>query len=161
MKYLKIFEEYSDDIITEIQNFSNDYLAYLIDKGVKVIAKREISQKIQTEITYPGQVKVIDSCHIFIGNLNTSIGSYINFDHKANTIGLKWSDIKDDIIPFITILKNKYNVREIIRIRQLNNYPSFNNSKELTYNTPLEDIIEDKLEDIDNIYYIRITIDIK
>lgn len=143
MKWIKIFEEYDNDI--EIQNFSNDYLAYLIDKGVKVIVRREIG----------------GNCRIFIGNLNNSIGSYINFDHKANTIGLKWSDIKDDIIPFISILKDKYNVNNNIRIRQLNNYPSFNNSKELTYNITLEDIIEDKIEDIDNIYYIRITIDIK
>jgi hypothetical protein len=145
MKWIKTNEEYNNDnsIVTEIQNLSNDYLAYLIDKGVKVIVPWNRED---------------DSCHIFIGNINTTIGNYISFNHSMSTIGLNWSDIKDDIIPFITILKDKYNINNI-RLKKLDTRDQKVGAG-VSYNIPLKDIIEDKLEDIDNIYYIRITIDI-
>ncbi len=145
MKWIKIFEDYNDnDIVTEIQNLSNDYLAYLIDKGFKVIVPWNRD----------------DSCHIFIGNINTSVGNFINFNHNMNTVGIKWSDIKDDIIPFITILKDKYNVNNYIRLKKLDTRDQKVGAG-VSYNITLEDIIEDNLEDIDNIYYIRITIELQ
>jgi len=141
MKYLKVFENYTSK--KELQDFCNNYLAYLIDSGVKVIVKGEYAFS------------------IFIGNLNISFEDSINFNHSKNTIGLNWSDIKDDIIPFTIMLKDKYNI-EYIRFRKLNNVNASRYSSEKfegeSYDIELDDIIKDKVSDIDNIYYIRIDV---
>jgi hypothetical protein len=147
MKYIKTFEYQTDNSLQELQNFCNDHLAYLIDRGIKVIVNQQG-----------------DSYYIFIGNVNNSRNPNISFNNKENTKGLKWSDIKDDIITFLIILKDKFkhNLYNFIKFKKIHTSYVNNTSKsyELESKYILENIIEDKLEDIDNIYYIRITIDI-
>ena len=139
MKWIKTNEEYN--FVDEIQSFCDNHLAYLIDNGIKVVVPRKYDMA--------SKMGIFD---ILIGNLNTSIGNHINFNHSANTIGLKWSDIKDDIIPFIAILKDKYNI-EYITFKKLDTH-----TKYAPIIIEIDDIIDDKVGDIDEIYYIRITI---
>lgn len=92
MKYLKLFNESNDTFETELQEFCDNNLAYLIDMGFKVIVNRYYDD-ILKERSY--EIKLY----------KTRDGSYIYY---------KWEEINDDFIPFLTILNNKY---DIIRIK--------------------------------------------
>lgn len=81
MKYLKIFNEFNDpydEYIDDLQQFCEMYLAYLLDKGFKVI---------------------IDDNKVHYKPIRINISSQNNF---------YWSEVKDYIIPFLQILSKKY-----------------------------------------------------
>ena len=95
MKYLRKFNEaavsqffYNDyKFGLELQEFCNDYLAYLIDKGFSVTLR---------DGTLPRGAK---SKIIVISKERTHFLSPSNFT---------WEEVVDDFIPFYTMLKSKY-----------------------------------------------------
>jgi hypothetical protein len=84
MKYLKKFLLTEKIDINELQNFCSDNLAYLIDEGF--------------------EFKIKD------GNGYTYITiSKNHFEQLSNYYTFEWNEIKEDIIPFIIYLYDKYN----------------------------------------------------
>jgi len=85
MIYLKRFNESVS--VDEIKDFCKEYLAYLIDDGFDI----------STETLHEP-------------NYNKKITDYICLTLKSSKKGdeFYWNDIKDDFIPFITILSEKY-----------------------------------------------------
>ena len=91
MKYIKRFNESIGN--SELEELCSGYLAYLLDDGrfkLAVSTKRGVSS-----ITYD----VEDINYITIERVQQS-GRYTDIFY--------WNNIKDDIIPLITILRNKY-----------------------------------------------------
>jgi hypothetical protein len=131
MRYIKTNEEFEDD---KLQKFCNQYLAYLIDDGLRVNVADETDE-------------------------TTLIN--INFLPMKNS---NWSDIKHDIIPFITILDSRFNINTI--------FMGFigEDSKIITditvigsliqRVTDINDILNDTLDDDMNVAYFKITLDI-
>ena len=91
MKHWKLYENYDNhNLLPEIQDFCNDYLAYLLDDKFKV--------------------KVGDFNNEIIITI-TSEGNYETYGHT--TIGGFWyEDIVDTFIAFLSMLSEKYNVYE-------------------------------------------------
>lgn len=88
MKHLKRFNEdkfslKNEDIEDELRELCNDYLSYLIDSG-------------------------------FYINIFSANDTYITISKKENNSIthpiFSWLDVKDDIIPFIEILKSNYKI---------------------------------------------------
>jgi hypothetical protein len=131
MRYIKTNEEFEDD---KLQKFCNQYLAYLIDDGLRVNVADETDE-------------------------TTLIN--INFLPMKTS---NWSDIKHDIIPFITILDSRFNINTI--------FMGFigEDSKIITditvigsliqRVTDINDILNDTLDDDMNVAYFKITLDI-
>jgi hypothetical protein len=91
MKYIKKFIlNESVDPLQDIQEFCNDHLAYLLDKGLYC----EINP------TYSSQSK-----NNIIKYLITIKKNGKDDNHSRL---FYWEDIKDDLIPFIIFLYNKY-----------------------------------------------------
>lgn len=83
MKYLKKFNESVDN---DIKLFCNNYLAYLLDDGFKIVYYNR-ANGIEVDIVKPTNASLLD------------------------VIGLQifsWNDIKDYFIPFIETLKDTY-----------------------------------------------------
>jgi hypothetical protein len=132
MRYIKTNEEFEDD---KLQKFCNQYLAYLIDDGLRVNVADETDE-------------------------TTLIN--INFLPMKTS---NWSDIKHDIIPFITILDSRFNINTIFMGCFIGE-----DSKIITditvigsliqRVTDINDILNDTLDDDMNVAYFKITLDI-
>ena len=86
MRYLKTFEtltKYTGDVY-EIETFINNNLAYILDKG--------FTYKVNFKY-YGGRMNYIVEIHKIEQN---------------SKLRFKWEDIKDDIIPFLELLNDKY-----------------------------------------------------
>ena len=98
MKYLKKFKATDSNFIklkNEFTDFANDCLAYLVDQGFI------ISVKVRNTNTY-------DSCLLEF-TLVKNEGD-INFQN-----GWSWDSIKDDFIPFLELVKEKFIVDHIVK----------------------------------------------
>jgi hypothetical protein len=81
MKYIKVFEDFNSTGTKKLREFTEDYLAYLLD---------DQDVKIQIEL----------------GNEEGSYGLMI---HKY-AYGMDWLSIKDHFIPFLSMLIKDYDV---------------------------------------------------
>jgi hypothetical protein len=94
MRYIKKFEdiEYNDysDYIKELQDFFDNHLAYLIDDGFDIYVQTDILPRIK----FP-----------FKGSIRVDIGNVIFNEFK-------WSEVKDNLIPFLEFLSKKYYLSE-------------------------------------------------
>ena len=102
MKYLKRFLITERVDLDELQSFCDNTLAYLIDEGFKV----EINQ-------FNGK-----------GHINKFLILLRKFDGNRSDI-FYWSDYKDDIIPFIEYLYEKYNCEERISLIDKHNVSEY------------------------------------
>ncbi len=99
MKYLKMFNESISLLKDELRKFSEDYLAYIIDKGleIKITDGTGIEDNIWMNAgVTPGYIAIV----IRINRINRN---------KLFT----WDEIKYDILPFIEVLNNKYKIGDI------------------------------------------------
>ena len=81
MKYLKPFNENTDNFKEELQDFCDNNLAYLLDEGTEI-------QVIES----PGGWSELHLIRILLDQPK------------------RWNEIKDHIIPFLTRLDNKYEI---------------------------------------------------
>ena len=130
MKYLKFFNESRTD---ELKQFCNDNLAFFIDDGFSVKCK-----------DYYGD-----------GDITISIKK-----DKLKDINFNWFDVRDDIIPFMIMLYDRYNDKYTIDITFIT---SEFNKKDVSYSNShidikIGDIIGDKLKDIEYLQTLNINI---
>ena len=91
MKHIRKFNESLD--IFEMQEFCNDNLAYLIDDGFSI------------------EPIFATSYHVPLADAYTTFGIYKEVNGNYNVFN--WYDVRDDIIPFMSILSKKYIVFDI------------------------------------------------
>ena len=119
MRYLRRFNE---SITDDLRSFCNDNLAYLIDEGFKVKVDRTENNQVKIEI------------HKF---------------YFPNWTKFTWDDVKDDVIPFLDILRDKYSFFEDIKFVSEDQYYNYFN---LEYK--YDDVIDDSFtlnKDLDRI----------
>lgn len=83
MKYLKPFNENTDNFKEELQDFCDNNLAYLLDEGTEIQI-----------VEQPGGHEGLHLIRILLERPK------------------KWDDIKDHMIPFLTRLQNKYEITD-------------------------------------------------
>jgi hypothetical protein len=153
MRYIKTNEQFEDD---RLQKFCNQYLAYLIDDGLRVNVMRYMLSADEKNSNFlRSDENIID----------------INFLSMKTS---NWSDIKDDIIPFITILDSRFNINTIfIGCFNWKNNTQTSPREDSKINTDIpvigsliqrvtdiNDILNDTLDDDMNVAYFKITMDI-
>ena len=119
MRYLRRFNE---SITDDLQSFCNDNLAYIIDEGFRVKVDRYEDNQVKIEI------------HKF---------------YFPNWTKFTWDDVKDDVIPFLDILRDKYSFFEDIKFVSEDQYYNYFN---LEYK--YDDVINDSFtlnQDLDSI----------
>jgi hypothetical protein len=100
MKHLKRFDE---DIRQDMTELCDDYLPFLKDNGFTFYINTNPSQR------YIGIVKRVPEGR----------------DRENGwTNRFYWKDVKDDVIPFLNILNNKYKINDIV----LTDYEPYNGS---------------------------------
>ena len=125
MKYLHKFNENKDgapDSLIEIKNLCNTNLAYLMDEGFKLdflIRKNRINDKVYKTV------------RILLNKDGTGV--------RPNTF--RWDDIKDDFIPSIIMLSEKYKLLECANKK----YICINFLKEANIYFSIEDLLEDNI----------------
>ncbi len=129
MKYLHKFNENKDapDSLIEIKNICNTNLAYLIDEGFKLdylIRKKRISGKVYNTVRI-----LLKKDFLF-----------------------KWDDIKDDFLPNIIMLSEKYKL--------LTKWSSVANKKYICITFLAEKIFIDKYFNIEELETLILTNDI-
>jgi len=95
MRYLKTFEtldKFSSGL-SEIETFLKNNLAYILDEGIKY--KVNFKQ-------YGGRMNYT----VKISKIKEEISQY--GARQTKPVILKWDDIKDDFIPFLELLNEKY-----------------------------------------------------
>jgi hypothetical protein len=100
MKHLR---KYNESItIEDVELFVRNNLAYLLDDGYKLLFHEKIG--------HPNFTKFIQISigHTYTRKIDDNIGDFKYF---------RWEDIKDDFIPFIEVLNDKYKVGNIIFYR--------------------------------------------
>lgn len=124
MKYLRKFNE-GNEYVSEIKDFSNNYLSYLLDEGFIVKVKEEFGSYLITISTDP-------SIYTNPNFLNFDIRRYgvKNIPHPKS---FEWSDVSDYLIPFLIKLKENYIVRTQIFFHTIWTH------KYVTYNRVLND----------------------
>jgi len=102
MKYLNKFNEGFGQHLDEqeLREFCEMYLAYLTDEGFEV----EITKERENSITYYWKVKILkqESKQFGARHLAYSRMEYVKF---------KWNSVKDQFIPFLKVLNNKYIIK--------------------------------------------------
>jgi len=102
MKYLNKFNEGFGQHLDEqeLREFCEMYLAYLTDEVFEV----EITKERENSITYYWKVKILkqESKQFGAGHLAYSRMEYVKF---------KWNSVKDQFIPFLKVLNNKYIIK--------------------------------------------------
>lgn len=97
MKHIKLFEYFEDNnFVNTLQDFCNDNLAFLIDDDYRVNTDEEFGMKNRKEV-----ISITISRHDF-------------FKYKEHIKGKRfnYNDIKDDFIPFLELLTDKYSEYE-------------------------------------------------
>lgn len=130
MKYLYKFNENNEDknsssSLEEIKNLCNSNLAYLMDEGFKLdflIRKNRIGDKVHKT------VRIL---------LNKDGGT------SYNPNLFKWNDIKDDFIPSIIMLSEKYKLLTLSKNKDI--CINFLEKKDKYFS--IEDILEDNIPD--------------
>jgi hypothetical protein len=85
MKHIKVFEDFTSTGSKKLREFTEGYLAYLLDDDIKI--------------------------QIELGSEPDTYGLFIQ--RFGN--GFKWNDIKDHFIPFLYMLIKEYDVEDRIR----------------------------------------------
>lgn len=130
MKYLKLYNEaiHNIDDLNELASFCNNYLASLVDEGFIIDVKNGTNQDRYRQ------------------DATKTLIYFKKSDYKM----FKWSDIKYDFIPFISMLDKSYDIENIYFIDVQWEYIS------------LKDILKDKIpKDFKNIRTIGIIVDHK
>lgn len=144
MEYIDSFLlfESNDDFISNLTNFCEENLVYLIDYGLRV--------KVEKLRDY-----CFSDAFIQKNNLATHYNSGYQFkleNYKNPTIirldmfnieNSCWSEIKDSIVPFLIRLKSEYNISQFIHSNKKDEIEFITNShSSLYYN--LDDVINNK-----------------
>jgi hypothetical protein len=85
MKYIKIFEDFTSTGSKKLREFTEGYLAYLLDDDIKI--------------------------QIELGSEPDTYGLFIQ--RFGN--GFKWNDIKDHFIPFLYMLDKEYEIESSLQ----------------------------------------------
>ena len=85
MKHIKVFEDFNSTGTKKLKEFTEGYLAYLLDEGIKI------------------QIE-----------LGSEPGTYGLFIQRFGN-GFKWDDIKDHFIPFLHMLNKEYEIISTMR----------------------------------------------
>jgi hypothetical protein len=98
MKHLRKYNE-SINTIEDVELFVRNNLAYLLDDSYKLSFNEKIG--------HPNFTKYIEISigHTYTRKIDDNLGDFRYFS---------WEDIKDDFIPFIEVLKDKYKIGNII-----------------------------------------------
>lgn len=110
MRYLKFFESFNE---SEIIDFCETYLAYLLDDTtfkVRVLDNRYCSQGTQY-----GGGGVSESSNSYVLSLYREKDKVRNnaADDGPQPMTFYWNDIKDQFIPFLTMLDKSYEILNI------------------------------------------------
>ena len=120
MKHIRKFNE-SVNITDELQEFCNDNLAYLIDEKFTIKCSVGFVQR----------------------DYYTSVG--IHKEINGNYSRFSWYDVRDDVIPFMSVLSKQYIVSGLrFKHKVTAGEGSFIANKHIK----VSDIIDDKIEDI-------------
>ena len=147
MKHLRKFNENIDN---EIQEFCENYLAYLLDKDFNI---EYVGKKAKTMPSVNSNIVSDDEI------LSLKKGNRIEDMAIADpSLMFSWEEIKDHFIPFIHMLSKQYTITNC-KLWNLNK--NFNMDKDdrffIDYNYNLSQILEDKvsLEELTqiNIYF--------
>jgi len=122
MKYLKRYsaihslleqsnEGLSEDDFTELKEFCDNSLAYLLDDGYEIKLRRD---RIQTGYNYYEDGYMVVTLHFPGDNYNTN-------DSYATTKEFHWNDVKDYYIPFLQLLSRRYKLGTYTHNRSMNN----------------------------------------
>jgi hypothetical protein len=146
MKYIKTNKELE---FQKLKEFCENSLAYLIDEYT--IDDNKIVDVTRNMITNPTTFEtepmITGPSFIFIKNL-----SRIDWNNPVwgasdkSKRTLNWSDIKDDVIPFLIMLNNKYKVSDL----------DINGTKKIG----IQNLINDELPDDIKIFYIKIQVEL-
>jgi hypothetical protein len=127
MKHLKKFNESVNK--EELQDFCDTYLAYLLDDGFEV----SVEHRYNNDKKY----KIYDYHFITIKKLGKISNNF------------KWEEIKDQFIPFISVLSKEYKLGPI----------TFNGIKYYTYRDPFTQLgMDDRKygkEPVSKLYYTK------
>ena len=162
MKHLRRFnEKLSDDFISELKEFCETHLAYLLDEDFS-IGYRILNNSGRNDIHIP-------SIEIVIRSTKTNTDSYPGA--IRNLMPFSWEEVSNHIIPFIHFLNMKYCITQktsyygtgIVCIET----PTHDKIKKTTFdvesrnilhNLSLSDIQNDNIQPDTEIKYIEITI---
>ena len=127
----------SEDDFTELKEFCDNSLAYLLDDGYEIKLTRD---RIQTGYNYYEDGYMVVTLHFPGDNYNTN-------DSYATTKEFHWNDVKDYYIPFIQLLSNRYEI--LIQTPYISDYvvkigANYSGYYHYTYET-YEDIINDRV----------------
>jgi hypothetical protein len=90
MKHLKRFNESTSGLDKEeVQEFCENYLAYLLDEGYEIFIKKDRDNSLLFSFTIP-------------------IGGFDSVPEDCDEF--KWNEIKDHFIPFLIHLSNNYEI---------------------------------------------------
>lgn len=126
MRYIKLFEESKMSRTDELKQFCNDNLAYLTDDG------------------FSAECEDYKELYIYI-SIRKDNGNY------SNALNFNWFDVRDDIIPFIITLNDKYSNKYNINVTFKTNRHNIDIN--------IQDIIEDRLKDIKFLDELQITLE--
>lgn len=123
MKYLKKFNESVDDTLMELQDFCETSLAYLLDDDFEVNVTRIRPKR--------------------LNYFSISIGKSVKESRILQLQVFKWDDIKDQIIPFLTHLSKRHELKSLDGFPPIEFY--FREGTEPTRNIyiSLEDILSE------------------
>jgi hypothetical protein len=124
MRYLKLFESFNEN---EIIDFCETYLAYLLDDTtfkVRVLDNREKTswnniQYVWSQGTQFGGGGVSESSNSYVLSLYRERETYRSdtpltvFDTPYQPMTFYWNDIKDQFIPFLSMLDKNYEILNI------------------------------------------------
>ena len=126
MKYLKLFEAFDKESLTDLCDMC---LAYLMDDGYEY--------EIQKLHWLDYKMIVIDNKHIE----NRS-----NYWPYRNENMFKWSDVKDTIIPLLKMLLREYRIKDV-RIETIVEWENGGVEQKCFMELYLGKLLEDKLDD--------------
>ncbi len=141
MKYLKLYESFTQPNISnmmsvmagfkKVRDFCDEYLAFLKDEGFKVeIGRGDNNSEIIIKILKP------------------------QYHESLNHINYNWSEVRDDVIPFYQILKEKFNV---VVANAVTNYAK--SASEIPSGIKLDGLIDDLSDKIIHYVYIKVNLD--
>lgn len=146
MEYIDSFLlfESNDDFISNLTNFCEENLVYLIDYGLRVKVEKLREYSVSDDLAYGVQNNL--ATH-YSGGYQFNLEKYknptiIRLD-MFNIENSCWSEIKDSIVPFLIRLNPEYNISQFIhRNKKYEIEFITNNHNSLFYN--FDDIINNK-----------------
>ena len=103
MKYIKLFEEKAITRTTELKQFCDDNLAYLIDNNFYFSVKVSREALIQSDSNFQSTIKYTSS-----KRYDTIVVE------KKFPVAFDFDEFSDDLVPFILFISEKYGIRSIL-----------------------------------------------